>query len=74
MITASEARKISENNCATKKLSEIVSQIKIASANGKFFICNAGYLQPEIRYRLEGLGYKIKIGNQYNESYYSVSW
>ncbi len=77
MISASEARKKTENNinnCATKELSEIMEKIDKAIANGKFSISNDGYLQFETEQRLEELGYKIKTGSQCNESYYTVSW
>ncbi len=77
MISASEARKKTENNInngTTRELSEIMRQIEKAIANGKFSISNDGYLQSETEQKLEELGYKIKTGSQYNESYYSVSW
>ncbi len=77
MISASEARKKTENNinnCATKELSEIMKQIDKAIANGNFLISNDGYLQSQTRKKLEELGYKVETGSQYNEGYYSVSW
>ncbi len=77
MISAIEARKKTENNinnCVTKELSEIMEKINKAITNGKFSISNDGYLETETEQRLEELGYKIKTGSQYNESYYSVSW
>lgn len=77
MISASEARKKTENNinnCITKELSEIMEQINEAIEDGKFSISNDEYLQSETKQRLEELGYKVKTGSQYNESYYSVSW
>ncbi len=77
MISASEARKKTENNInngTTRELSEIMRQIEKAITNGKFSISNDGYLQSETEQKLEELGYKIKTGSQYNESYYSVSW
>ncbi len=77
MISASEARKKTENNinnCATKELSEIMEKIDRAIANGKFSISDDGYLQSQTRKKLEELGYKVETGSQYNEGYYSVSW
>ncbi len=77
VINAKEARQKTENNinnCATKELSEIMEKIEKTIANGKFSISNDGYLESETEQRLEELGYKIKTGSQYNESYYSVSW
>ncbi len=85
MISASKARKKTENNinncaanninnCAAKELSEIMVKIDKAIANGEFLFSANGYLQPETKQRLEELGYKAETGSQYNESYYSVSW
>lgn len=49
-------------------------QISLAISYGKFSISNDGSLQPETQKKLEELGYEVKTGTQYNESYYSVSW
>ena len=35
---------------------------------------NNGFLQVETKKRLEELGYKVTVGYQYNETYYSISW
>lgn len=58
----------------TQQLAELSKLIKDAIADGKFSISEDGCLKPEIRKKLEELGYKIETGNQYNESYYSISW
>jgi len=58
----------------TQQLEELTKQIKAAIADGKFSVNLDGYLDPEIRKNLEELGYKVEIGNQYNESYCIISW
>lgn len=77
MLPASEAKKKTHNNindCVTKELDKLNKQIDEAIAKGKFSITNDGTLQPATRERLESFGYKVKVGSQYNESYYSISW
>ena len=75
--SASEANKMTNNaidSCTTQQLAELSKLIRDAIADGKFSICEDGYLKPETRKKLEGLGYKVETGTQYNESYYSISW
>lgn len=75
--SASEANKMTNNaidSCTTQQLTELSKLIRDAIADGKFSICEDGYLKPETRKKLEGLGYKVETGTQYNESYYSISW
>lgn len=77
MLSASEAKAKTQNNiddCVTQELNKLDEQISNAIAEGKFSISNDGSLQLETRKKLEELGYEIKSGTQYNESYYSVSW
>ena len=74
---ASEANKMTNcviDNCAEQQLVEISKLIKTAITDGKFSISEERYLKPETQKKLEELGYKIETGNQYNESYYSISW
>ena len=74
---ASEANKMANNvidNRTTQQLAELSKLIRDAIADGKFSISEDGCLKPEIRKKLEKLGYKVETGNQYNESYYSISW
>ena len=52
----------------------VIPSASDAIADGKFSISEDGCLKPETRKKLEELGYKIETGNQYNESYYSISW
>lgn len=75
--SASEANKMTNNaidSCTIQQLAELSKLIRDAVADGKFSISKGGCLKPEIRKKLEELGYKIETGNQYNESYYSISW
>ena len=75
--SASEANKMANHvidNCTTKQLAELSKLIRDAIADGKFSISEDGCLKPETRKKLEELGYKVETGNQYNESYYSISW
>lgn len=75
--SASEANKMTKNtidSCTTQQLAELSKLIRDAIADGKFSISEDGCLKPETRKKLEKLGYKIETGNQYNGSYYSISW
>lgn len=75
--SASEANKMTNNaidNCTTQQLAELSKLIRDAIADGKFSISEDGCLKPETRTKLEGLGYKVETGTQYNEPYYSISW
>ena len=75
--SASEANKMANHvidNCTTQQLAELSKLIRDAIADGKFSISEDGCLKPETRKKLEELWYKVETGNQYNESYYSISW
>lgn len=75
--SASEANKMTKNaidSCTAQQLAELSKLIRDAIADGKFSISEDGCLKPETRKKLEKLGYKIETGNQYNGSYYSISW
>lgn len=75
--SASEANKMTSNvidSCTTQQLAELSKLIRDAIADGKFSISEDGCLKPEIRKKLEELGYKVETGTQYNEPYYSISW
>lgn len=75
--SALEANKMTNNaidSCMTQQLAELSKLIRDAIADGKFSISEDGCLNPEARKKLEDLGYKVKTGSQYNESYYSISW
>ncbi len=75
--SASEANKMTNHvidSCITQQLAELSKLIRDAVADGKFSISKDGCLKPATRKKLEELGYKVETGNQYNESYYSISW
>ena len=75
--SALEANKMTINvidSYTTQQLAELSKLIRDAIADGKFSISEDGCLKPETRKKLEELGYKVETGNQYNESYYSISW
>ena len=75
--SASEANKMTNNaifSRTAQQLEELSKQIKAATTDGKFSISLDGSLKPETRKKLEEFGYKVETGNQYNESYYSISW
>lgn len=75
--SASEANKMTNNainDCVMQQLAELSKQIKAAILDGKFLISSNGSLKPEARKKLEEIGYKVEIGSQYNESYYTISW
>ena len=77
MLSANEAKRKTQsniNNCVTSELEKLDMQISEAISNGKFSICNDGVLSLVVQKKLATLGYKIKTGSQYNESYYSISW
>lgn len=75
--TAAEAKNATElakENSITKQLEKLSSDINNAIHKGKYDIANDGTLDSEVKRRLEDLGYKVTSGNQYNESYYTISW
>ena len=75
--SASEANKMTNNaidSCTTQQLAELSKLIRNAIADGKFSISEDGCLNPEIRKKLEELGYKVDTCSKYNESFYSISW
>lgn len=77
ILSASEANKMTNSaidNYTTQQLAELSKLIRDAIADGKFSISEDGCLKPEIRKKLEELGYKVEAGTQYNEPYYSISW
>lgn len=77
MLLAKDAHTKTLNSitdCVTEELIILEKQINDAINRGKFSISNSGFLQIETKKRLEELGYKVTIGCQYNETYYSISW
>ena len=77
LISASKANKKTNeimDNRISKEFQEISEQINEPIQAGCFSITRGGCLHSTIREKLEKLGYKVSIGSQYNESYYSISW
>jgi hypothetical protein len=77
MISAEEARKETSKNLetfSTVQLRNIEKKIKEAIEQGSYSISCDGYLAGQSMNVLEKAGFKIDIGRQYNELYYSISW
>lgn len=77
LLSAEESRKRANkkaDEALTKELQEIAIKINDASKRGNYSYGNDGCLNPEIIARLKALGYKVEVGNQYNQSWYSISW
>lgn len=73
--SASEANKMTNHVIFDDtQLEDIGKEIRRAIADGKFSISEERYLKPEIRKKLEELGYKVETGNHYHKLYYTVSW
>ena len=74
---ASEANKMANHvidSGITQQLAELTKLMRDAITHGKFSISEDGCLKSETRKKLEALGYKVRTGTQYNESYYTISW
>ena len=77
MISAKEARKLSEQNkqnILNKEMTIIEEEInnEISQGNNNVYInCS---ISSDARQMLEQLGYDVKCGNQYNESYTNIEW
>lgn len=77
MITANEARKKAEsvkNNCVTREMEIIESEIEEAVRKGDYSIALSGTINPYTAEHLRELGYKVYTGSQYNESYFKIKW
>lgn len=77
MRTAKEAREETNkilNECLTQEFFMIEKRIKHAIRNGEYSINQNGKLSAYAQSKLTQLGYEVKIGTQYNESYYAISW
>ncbi len=77
IFTASEANrktKVAIKNNTDNELSYILSEVEKTVCKGKFAVNISGILDPSLRSKLEELGYKIKVGFQYNDPYYTISW
>ena len=77
MISAVEARRQSLQNFEEKNkviLNEIERGIQKAIIAGKFEVTSDGDISPEVQDSLRGLGFRVNVGCQYNQSYYTISW
>lgn len=77
MLSAVEARRQSRKNFEEKNkviLDEIERNIQKAIIAGKFDMTSDGDLSQEVQTALRGLGYRVDVGCQYNQSYYTISW
>lgn len=72
MISAKEARKQSQGQKIDCEMSKIEARIKVAISEGERSICIGQFISLEAKQQLEELGYDVKYGNQYNESYTSI--
>ena len=77
MLSAVEARRQSRQNFEEKNkviLDEIERNIQKAIIAGKFAVTSDGSPSQEVIDALRGLGYKVNVGSQYNQFYYTISW
>lgn len=75
--TAEEARekatekRLQQINDELKSVAKCINQ---AVSKGEMSCCIDGYVDGEVKNKLETLGYKVTSGSQYNESYTNISW
>lgn len=77
MISAKEARDMTESNQnVVNKDQLIVCENSILNAAEKLLNTTTLdiTLTPYVKKHLESLGYNVKVGNQYNETYTTISW
>lgn len=77
MISVKEAREQSEQNkqdILYKELEIIEQNIKNAIIKGENRVCIDCSISPNARAMLEQIGYKVKCGSQYNQSYVNIEW
>lgn len=77
MITAKRAREQSDSIVTSKRsalLETIESEIKTQISKGGYCADFAGTIGSNEKKYLEQLGYEVKRGSQYNESYFTVKW
>lgn len=77
MRSAEEARRIIEQGACEKvkkQWEDIENVIEQSLNSGYRYTTFTGILEKSNRTKLENLGYKIDVGSQYNESYFSISW
>ena len=77
MITADEAREIKRHYCfatCRRELKNIELEIRRAAEKGETKINSKGLLHSETRAELERCGYKVKVADDRNELYTTISW
>lgn len=77
MISAKEARKLSEQNkqnILNKEMAIIEGEINTEISRGNNNVYINGSMSLDARQMLEQLGYDVKCGSQYNESYVNIKW
>ena len=77
MISAKEARKQSEQNkqnILNKEMTIIEEEINNEISQGNNNVYINGSISSDARQMLEQLGYDVKCGSQYNESYTNIEW
>lgn len=77
MISAKQARKQSEQYFQSeldKEIEMIEQKILYAITQGKNCVYIESAISTSTKQMLEQLGYKVKYGQQYNESYTNIEW
>ena len=77
MISAKEARKQSKQNkqnILNKEMIIIEEEINNEISQGNNNVYINGSISLNARQMLEQLGYDVKCGSQYNESYTNIKW
>lgn len=77
MILAKEAREKSEQNkqdILNKEMEMIEREINNAISKGVNSVCIDCPISPNAKQMLGELGYKVKCGSQYNQSYVNIEW
>jgi hypothetical protein len=57
-----------------EEFKEIEKCIEDSASSGAFYVSKSGSIHPRMKRLLEDLGYKVKIGLQYNKPYYTINW
>lgn len=77
MISAKEARKITDNDIYNKELKEIEEKIKEACNKGCDYITKDGRIHPEVRRKLIELGFEVfyrENGGFYDSEETTIKW
>lgn len=77
MIASEKAKEKALNAVSMRwheEFNEIEKCIEDSASSGAFYVSKSGNIHPRMKRLLEDLGYKVKIGLQYNEPYYTISW